>query len=126
MGAQAYAVSQRGARRLLWQFGIDSFADGWDALLRDWCDGVYSPSQAAEARPVCLAVQPPIFSHHYAKAGGSDIHGIGGGYVKKVGSPYIRHSVRLGMEKLLYPGSGSSGEAHDLPDQWPDDGSGPW
>lgn len=126
MGAQAYAVSQRGARRLLWQFGTQTFTAGWDVLLRDWCDGVYTSEGDARDRPVCIAVQPPVFSHYYSKAGGSDIHGIGGGYMKKVGSPYIRQSVRLGMEKMLLPSSEDLDGPHGQVDQWPDDGPGPW
>ncbi|KAK8043416.1 glycosyltransferase family 25 protein [Apiospora rasikravindrae] len=37
----AYAVSQRGARKLLWQFGLDDFSGQWDLMLGDWCAGGY-------------------------------------------------------------------------------------
>lgn len=36
---QAYAVTQQGARKLLWQFGVQTLTAGWDFMLRDWCDG---------------------------------------------------------------------------------------
>ncbi|KAK7962856.1 uncharacterized protein PG986_003681 [Apiospora aurea] len=37
----AYAVSQRGARKLLWQFGLEDFSSQWDLMLGDWCAGGY-------------------------------------------------------------------------------------
>ncbi|OAA66697.1 glycosyltransferase family 25 protein [Niveomyces insectorum RCEF 264] len=47
---QAYAVSQRGARKLLYQFGLASFTTGWDLLLRDWCDGLYRQGPGTQKR----------------------------------------------------------------------------
>jgi len=126
IGAQGYAVSQRGARRLLWQFGVDSFTNGWDILMRDFCDGLYSGDKVEGTRPVCLTVQPPLVSHHYARGGESDIHGVGGGYMKKYGSPYIRHSVKLNMGTLVATGSLAPDEQARVKDQWPDDGKGSW
>lgn len=137
-GIQAYAVSQRGARRLLLQFGLETFTSSYDLLLRDWCDGVYAGSATAskgaegangfgsadgEDRPVCVTTQPPLMSQYYSK-GGSDIHGIGGGYFKKSGSSYIRKSVMLNLRKLV--ARGGEGDDEDLVDQWPDVGRGPW
>ncbi|KAK8071720.1 hypothetical protein PG996_005068 [Apiospora saccharicola] len=37
----AYAVSQRGARKLLWQFGLEDFSSQWDLMLGNWCSGGY-------------------------------------------------------------------------------------
>ncbi|KAI0125301.1 hypothetical protein BJ170DRAFT_637217 [Xylariales sp. AK1849] len=129
----AYAVSQQGARKLLLQFGLESFTKQWDLMLGDWCDGAYakidksgagSSSEAALGKggdstqwPVCLAVQPPLVSHHYAKGGSSDIKGQGGGYIKTAGTLYIRHSVRMNIDKLV------TGRLDELTDQWQDDGS---
>jgi hypothetical protein len=129
MGAQAYAVTQQGARRLLHQFGLNTFTSGYDVLLRDWCDGVYHADGKQKSRPVCLTVNPPLFSHYYAKSGGSDIHGIGGGFMKKVGSPYVRLSVKANMGRMLDRGSTEDmdvGLLDGLVDQWPDDAAGPW
>ncbi|KAL2265072.1 hypothetical protein VTJ83DRAFT_7582 [Remersonia thermophila] len=133
---QAYAVSQRGARRLLWRFGVGmGLTAGWDLVLSDWCDGVYaSPSLSSlygnhrrrgegeelKARegdggsddeevdgdgrpPVCVTVQPPLFSHHFGRGKGSDISAAGGGFWKKKGemTPYIRLSVRLNLGRLV-------------------------
>ncbi|KAK3295095.1 uncharacterized protein B0H64DRAFT_298269, partial [Chaetomium fimeti] len=107
---QAYAVSQQGARKLLWQFGLQTLTAGWDLMLRDWCDDMYTPLSAETAdanenggnrrAPVCLTVQPPLFSHHYGKGAASDIMAPGGGFVNKDRemTPYVRLSVRLNME----------------------------
>ncbi|KAK4191009.1 family 25 putative glycosyltransferase [Podospora australis] len=117
---QAYAVSQQGARKLLWQFGLQTLTTGWDLMLRDWCDGLYKSSSRdgrTANHPVCVTVQPPIFSHHYGKGAASDITAPGGGFVNKEKemTPYIRLSVRLNMERLV---NGASFE--DLVDQWED------
>jgi hypothetical protein len=128
---QAYAVSQRGARRLLWRFGMGmGITAGWDLMLRDWCDGLYfSPSSTSEVglqeqshqmqrrkdeaddktddvekdgrSPVCVTVQPPLFSHPYK--GKSDISAAGGGFLRKDRemTPYLRKSVRLNLGRLV-------------------------
>ncbi|KAH8887873.1 hypothetical protein GQ53DRAFT_725607 [Thozetella sp. PMI_491] len=130
-----YAVSQQGARKLLWQFGLETFTTGWDLMLRDWCNHGYenrfyadgdAQEKAGRGReraaignaPVCLTVQPPLFSHHFGKSGGSDITAPGGGFISKgrESTPYIRLSVRLNMGRLVR-GSG----VEDLVDQWPDE-----
>ncbi|KAK0616344.1 hypothetical protein B0T14DRAFT_604658 [Immersiella caudata] len=119
---QAYAVSQQGARRLLWQFGLQTLTNGWDFMLKDWCDGAYVASEENASGykrkgPVCVTVQPPLFSHHYGKGAASDITAPGGGFIKKDKemTPYIRLSVRLNMGKLV------AGERFDdLADQFAD------
>ncbi|PKS05593.1 hypothetical protein jhhlp_008111 [Lomentospora prolificans] len=122
-GIQAYAVSQRGARRLLLKFGLEEFTSSYDLMLRDWCDGAYVEDKGE--RPVCVTTQPPLMSQYYSK-GGSDIHGIGGGYFKKSGSTYIRHSVMLNLRKLVWRNTDRPGDIEGLVDQWPDEGKGPW
>ncbi len=126
--SQAYAVSQQGARKLLWQFGLQSLTAGWDLVLRDWCDGLYPNTEESgkggkgSARvgkhPVCVTIQPPLFSHHYGKGAASDISAPGGGFVNKDKemTPYIRLSVRLNMGRLVN-GAGLD----DLVDQFPDE-----
>ncbi|KAI0203255.1 hypothetical protein F4808DRAFT_467357 [Astrocystis sublimbata] len=76
--------------------------------------------------PICLTVQPPLFSHRYAgEKGGasvSDIRGQGGGMARgKKGTPYVRLSVQENMARLEagYPVGG-------LVDQLPDDGEPLW
>ncbi|KAK4443241.1 glycosyltransferase [Podospora aff. communis PSN243] len=119
---QAYAVSQQGARKLLWQFGLQTLTNGWDFMLKDWCDGAYdgpedNASGFRKRGPICVTVQPPLFSHHYGKGAASDITAPGGGFINKDKemTPYIRLSVRLNMGKLV------AGErVEDLVDQFAD------
>ncbi|KAK3938620.1 hypothetical protein QBC46DRAFT_439812 [Diplogelasinospora grovesii] len=126
---QAYAVSQAGARKLLWQFGLQSLTTGWDLMLRDWCDGNYTTTTTTDSKrykPVCVTVQPPLFSHHFGKgpAAASDITAPGGGFAnsndKKEMSPYIRLSVRLNMRRLLVQGDNTGIGEGALEDQYPD------
>ncbi|KAK8852203.1 glycosyltransferase family 25 protein [Apiospora arundinis] len=162
----AYAVSQRGARKLLWQFGLEDFASQWDLMLGNWCSGGYvdrsdkvesedgkqdgddeaggtgtevrdatrdeekarrgrweksKRRQRQRQQPTCLTVQPPIFGHYFAKKGASDIRGQGGGYVSKVGTPYVRWSVRMNLDVLA-----EGGTASDVVDQLPDEGEAMW
>ncbi|KAI6363537.1 hypothetical protein MCOR25_005894 [Pyricularia grisea] len=117
--SNGYAVSRRGARRLLHALGIESFTTGFDLMLRDWCDqgvsgGGGGAAAAAAAGRACLTVQPPLFSH-FAVGGGSDIQGLGGGYAgRRRGSAYVRLSVWRNLGGL------SEGKGVDeLVDQWP-------
>ena len=120
---QAYAVSQRGARMLLWRFGlVEGLTKGWDFLLRDWCDGLYSSGNTtgdkngSTGRPVCVTVQPPLFSHHFGKGAASDIMAPGGGFVNRERemTPYVRRSVRLNMGRLV--------QGEGAVDQWEEEG----
>ncbi|TLD20685.1 hypothetical protein PspLS_08631 [Pyricularia sp. CBS 133598] len=114
--SNGYAVSRRGARRLLHALGIESFTTGFDLMLRDWCghDDSGGVKRAAGGGRVCLTVQPPLFSH-FAAEGGSNIQGLGGGYAsRKKGSAYVRLSVRWNLGGL------SEGKGvEELVDQWP-------
>ena len=124
-GIQAYAVTQRGARRLLYQFGLMTFSGTYDIQLSDWCDGTFHDERIPDDRPICLTVQPPLVGQYYG-AGGSDIYGIGGGYFRKKGSAYIRNSVMHNLHRLVMGELGRFGDVGGLVDQWPDDGEGPW
>ncbi|KAI1806895.1 glycosyltransferase family 25 protein [Daldinia bambusicola] len=133
----AYAVSQRGAQKLLSRF--DSHYDTqWDLMLQKWCEGKYAVESKSrlniraadddetahkrgESVPVCLTVQPPLFSHHYTKGGASNIQGQGGGYAKGTGTPYIRLSVRQNIDRLV-----AGAQESELVDQLPDDGDTIW
>ncbi|KAL6706778.1 hypothetical protein ACN47E_005114 [Coniothyrium glycines] len=121
-----YAVSQRGARRLLHQFGVKGWNNIFDAELGRWCAG-YDPDMGsaypkngdrlhAGKERVCLTTQPPIFAHHHPMKGESDIGGLGGGYARKYETKYLRYSVRMNLEGLV-DGMGE----RELSDQWPDE-----
>ncbi|KAI1348816.1 hypothetical protein F5Y01DRAFT_203386 [Xylaria sp. FL0043] len=137
----AYGVSQRGARRLLRRFTGDGYVAQWDLMLRDYCMGTRTNRDKEEEGGggggggergegdeslVCLTVQPPLISHHYAgEEGGasvSDIKGQGGGLVRgKKGTPYIRLSVQENLERLV-----AGVPVERLVDQLPDDGDTLW
>lgn len=124
---QAYAVSQQGARKLLWRFGVkEALTKGWDLVLGEWCDGLFvdvrDKGKGGEMRggrtgqgPVCVTVQPPLFSHHFGRGAASDITAPGGGFVnrEKEMTPYVRWSVRMNMGRLV--------EGGEVRDQWPDE-----
>lgn len=115
----AYALSQRGARKLLYEFGIKAFDKQLDFMLADFCenveeiDGTRSGVGRAESDGVCIAVQPPLFSHHFPEGASSDIAGTGGGMITMIGTLYIRWSVRMNLGKLVRG-------VKDMIDQWPD------
>lgn len=121
-----YAVSQRGARRLLHQFGIKGWNGIFDSEMGRWCAGEdpemgpnypKSPPRENQGKDrVCLTSQPPIFAHHHPMQGESDIGGLGGGYARKYETKYLRYSVRMNMEKIVQ----GAGE-RELTDQWPNE-----
>ncbi|KAL2068973.1 hypothetical protein VTL71DRAFT_15311 [Oculimacula yallundae] len=126
----AYAVSQRGARRLLHEFGVKRWSRIWDVELGDWCSGSDRVSDervsfdgedfkeekiSKRSERVCVTVQPPMFAHHHPPGGESNIGGVGGGYARTVETKYVRLSVRMNLESLL-----EGGAEEDLVDQWPD------
>ncbi|KAH5192047.1 hypothetical protein HBH76_075080 [Parastagonospora nodorum] len=120
-----YAVSQRGARRLLHQFAVKGWNGIFDAEMGRWCAGEDPdmgknfpkpvPGEAKKER-VCITSQPPIFAHHHPMQGESDIGGLGGGYARKYETKYLRYSVRMNLEELVQ----GKGE-RELVDQWPDE-----
>ncbi|KAF1950972.1 hypothetical protein CC80DRAFT_221951 [Byssothecium circinans] len=110
----AYAVTQRGARKILYQFGIRDFSQGFDFALSDYCGGNLQGSQ----RLMCLTVQPPLLSQYWStSSGGSDITGTGSSG-RMVGSRYVRWSVRASLEG---PGLSAAREMGSMADQWPDE-----
>ncbi|KAI1099768.1 hypothetical protein F4804DRAFT_320943 [Jackrogersella minutella] len=106
-----YAVSQAGARKLLHEVGLKDLTDGFDILLRLFCEG-------AKGRRYhnCLTVQPALF-HHHRTAGplsaASDIGDHGDGFRDKSFTDMVRWSVRLNADVLLEGGT-------EIVDQYPD------
>lgn len=88
----AYAVSQSGARKLLYESGIRAYNDAFDIMLRQFCDG-----QAGHEKHVCLTVQPALFDHH--RPVGQVQHN---GETRKTAVTFnIRQSARLNIPHLL-------------------------
>jgi len=121
----AYALSQRGARKLLYEFGVKAFDKQIDFMLGDFCDNTNDTIKGSsegvagegrgreESEGLCVTVQPPIFGHHFPEGAKSDIYATGGGLVKMVGTLYVRWSVRMNFGRLV------SG-AKEVLDQWPE------
>lgn len=110
----AYAVSQKGARQLLYQLGLQRLEGPFDIMLRQFCEG----SNGEEAH-VCLGVLPQLFDHHRRagpKDADSDISSSNGQFRQRAYTPNIRQAVRMNMAQLL---KGST----EYIDQWPDSGT---
>ncbi|CAO2655949.1 Nn.00g047520.m01.CDS01 [Neocucurbitaria sp. VM-36] len=121
----AYAVTQRGARKILYEHGLRNLDKGYDFALSEWCDGL---TKNMGERPLCLTSSPPICTYNITsicmetagtvanfnngtvshfwpesgKAGGgkSDIMDVGAGGVES-GSAYIVRSVRGELERSI-------------------------
>lgn len=103
----AYAVSQEGARKLLYELGVLRFDDYYDIMLRSFCDGQPGHPQ----RHTCLTVQPTLFDHYEPLDPELDVdtHTI---KRERGFSNYIRSSTRLNIPRLLT-------RKTDYIDQWP-------
>ena len=106
-----YAISQRGARKLLYSLSLQKLDDPYDVMLRAWCQGL----DGNEAH-VCPGVLPQLFDH-YRRAGSKTVDSDISEPIQEVRAKAetlnIRWSVRLNMEKLL------RGDT-DYDDQYPD------
>jgi GR25 family glycosyltransferase involved in LPS biosynthesis len=107
----AYAVSQNGARKLLYEMGVKEFTNAFDMALRVACEK-FDKQKFMNS----LTVQPPLFEHHRPagkQSQWSDIRDEGDEVVETGYTQNIRWSTRLNLQKLLM------GE-EDYADQWPD------
>ena len=107
----AYAVSQLGARRILYSLGLRRLDDAFDLMLRKWCEGI-----DGEGPHVCLGVLPQLFDHHRRKGPAnidSDISEPSSQYRHTAYTNNVRWSVRMNMNKIL------RGDT-DYDDQFPD------
>lgn len=95
----AYALSYKGAQKVLYALSVDGLRGPFDNALSDLCR--YRIHGAN-----CVSVTPPYFLHHKSKgymSGDSDIQGYGGGgEVREKGTTEnIVFSARLNIEQLL-------------------------
>ena len=94
-----YGISQPGARRLLYELGLNKMTGTTDMMFRSICHG-------SEERPIhtCLTVQPQLFQHHRPigpKSGFSDISDHGTDYNEKAFTRNVRWSTRMNFRKLV-------------------------
>jgi hypothetical protein len=107
----AYAVSQRGARAMLYEIGTKDLTAAFDLLLHWACSGEFGRGYHR-----CLTVQPPLMQHHRPaglRSKNSDISGHGEGVNEKARTEEIRWSVRMNVEALL---QGSKNYVDQYPD----------
>ncbi|OHX00878.1 glycosyltransferase family 25-like protein [Colletotrichum incanum] len=106
-----YAVSQKGARKLLQEVALKDVSDAVDILLRFFCEG------GKGRKPHnCLTSQPAFFHHHRAAGPMSSMSDIGNhdGFRDTSMTDMVRWSVRMNADALL------EGRT-DFIDQYPDD-----
>ncbi|KAL6701209.1 glycosyltransferase family 25 protein [Trichoderma pleuroticola] len=105
----AYAVSQTGARKILYGLSVDGLHMAFDNSLAQLCrDAMYGlgRNQSSALNMKCISVNPTIMFHHKARglvASGSDIQNVGGdGSVRDKGeTESIRWSMRLNLQNIL-------------------------
>lgn len=109
----SYALSQRGARKVLFDLSVDRLTGTFDNALAGLC--LRSVAAAGEEDPAvagdrgldakCVSVTPPLFFHHKAKgrvAGDSDIHDGGGDDVREKGfTENIMWSARNNIRNMI-------------------------
>lgn len=96
-----YAISQQGARRMLYELGYRKITGTTDMMFRSVCDGVGGRDLA-----ICLTVQPQLFNHHRpvgSKAHNSDIseHVDDDTYNYAAYSTNIKWATRVNFQKLV-------------------------
>lgn len=100
----SYALSQSGARKVLYGLAVDGLSGKFDNALADFCrDGASGNEGGLRAR--CLSVTPPVFFHHRAKgllASDSDIQNNLNGDVRQKGTTEnIVWSARNNVRNML-------------------------
>ena len=92
----AYALSYKGAQKILWSLSVRGLKGLFDNALSWWCTD-------HEQNGVCLSSHPTYFMQHKAKGGpgkNSDNQKAGGAS-KEASTLNIRWSTRLNIEQLL-------------------------
>ncbi|KAK4139493.1 glycosyltransferase [Dichotomopilus funicola] len=112
-----YALTQRGARRLLHEVGLKDVSTAYDLLLRYFCEG----EKGRKAGRQCLTTQPSLF-HHHRMIGPmnimSDIGDHGDAFRETAMTDMVRWSVRLNADVLM---DGRTDFVNQYPDDVPGD-----
>ncbi|EJP63114.1 LPS glycosyltransferase, putative [Beauveria bassiana ARSEF 2860] len=94
-----YALSHRGARRIMQEIALKPVTDAYDILLRFFCEGT-----RGRKKGLCLAPQPPYFHHHRPAGPMSAMSDIGdheGDFRKDPMTDMVRWSVRLNSDRII-------------------------
>ncbi|KAF7854658.1 hypothetical protein EAF04_010227 [Stromatinia cepivora] len=100
----AYALSQQGARKVLWDLSVDKLAGPFDNALAGLCRWGRDKKRLGMR---CISVTPALFQHHKARGwigGDSDIQkvGSGKGEVREKGTTEnVAWSARMNVRELL-------------------------
>lgn len=108
----AYAISQRGARKMLRELALKPATDAFDFLLRFYCEGRHD-----RTKQECITVNPTLFSHYRGPgplSASSDIGNHGDEFRTTSSTDMIRMSVRLNAEVIL---NGSTNYIDQYPDK---------
>ncbi|KAK4155737.1 glycosyltransferase [Chaetomidium leptoderma] len=111
-----YAVSQKGAQKLLHEVGLKGVTEAFDLLLRYYCEGEKGRKEGRQ----CLTTQPGLFQHHRTAgptSAMSDIGDHGDEWRDDAMTDMVRWSVRLNADQLLDGGT-------EFVDQYPDEDKG--
>lgn len=100
----AYALSQSGARKVLFDLSVDRLGGPFDNALAAFCrDGASGNRDGLQGK--CLSVTPPVFFHHRAKGligGDSDIQESGNDNMREKGiTENIVWSVRNNIKNIM-------------------------
>ena len=107
----AYAVSQSGARKILYNMGLRLLDNPFDLMLKSFCEELHG-----NGKHTCISAIPQIFDAFRppgSTLGDSDMRDGKPSFRKKGLTRNIRWSVRMNMEKIL------RGQT-DFEDQYPD------
>ncbi|OTA65922.1 glycosyltransferase family 25 protein [Hypoxylon sp. EC38] len=109
----AYALSARGARKVLFDLSVDHLTGPFDNALAGLCRravstwGTENPEEAGDRGldTKCISVTPPIFFHHKAKGlvnGDSDIQTVNDGEIREKGrTENIVWSARNNIKNMI-------------------------
>lgn len=108
----AYAVSQQGARKLLFDLSVDHLLGAYDNALAGLCRRSVAAAGEGEGAggdrgldTRCVSVTPPVFFHHKARgpvAGDSDIQDVGGDAFREKGTTEnIMWSARNNIRNMI-------------------------
>ncbi|KAI1816981.1 hypothetical protein GGS20DRAFT_575194 [Poronia punctata] len=109
----AYAITQKSARKLLYEIGLKDANAAFDITLRWFCEGTGQPNRGYHN---CLTTQPSLFQIHLPagpKKYNSDISDHGEGIQEKK-TEVIRYSVKMNAEAIM--------NGREIEDQYPDAG----
>ncbi|KAF3771411.1 family 25 glycosyltransferase [Cryphonectria parasitica EP155] len=110
----AYALSQSGAQKVLFDLSVDHLTGAFDNALAGLCRrsvssvGEENPDNDRGLDTKCISVTPPVFFHHKAKgfvSGDSDIHETASGDVREKGTTEnIMWSARNNIYDMIMDG----------------------